>query len=31
MKVVEQAGTEWAAPIAIAPKEDGALKFCVDN
>lgn len=29
-KVFEPAETEWAAPLVLAPKEDGSLAFCMD-
>lgn len=28
MKVIEPAETEWDAPIVLAAKKDGSLRFC---
>lgn len=29
-KLIEQATTEWTAPIVFVPSKDGTLRFCVD-
>lgn len=30
LDVIEQAQSDWASPIFIAPKKDGTARFCVD-
>jgi hypothetical protein len=29
-QVIDNATCEWASPIVLVPKPDGALRFCVD-